>query len=75
MYNIVEFMKKVIAYIENELTNKIDLSKLGIIIRNLNDIEYNEILSTYKSIILNKKDKSLAKQYFDYKNKNRIFST
>lgn len=75
MYNIIgEFMKRVIAYIENGLTNKIDLSKLGIMIRNLNDIEYNEILSAYKSIILNEKDKNLAKQYFDYKNKKRNFS-
>ena len=41
MYNIVgEFMKKEIAYIENELTNKIDLSKFKPIIYDAMNHDY-----------------------------------
>ncbi len=63
-------MEKVIFYVKNKLKENIDLSKVGLIIRKLNNEEYNDLLNGFKKIILTGEDLNLAKDYYDLKNSN-----
>ena len=56
-------MRKVIFYIQNKLKKNIDLSKIGLTIRKLNDDEYNDLLKGFKNIILEDDELQLAKDY------------
>lgn len=64
-------MKRVIFYVRNELKKSINLSKIGLVIRKLNDEEYNDLFDGFKKIILDYKELQLAKAYYDFKNKKR----
>lgn len=67
-------MQKVIFYVHNKLKKNINLSKIGLVIRKLNDEEYNDLLCGFKSIILEDDELQLAKDYYDFKNKKRKFN-
>lgn len=71
MYNIGGdvLMQRVLFYVKNNLKKNIDLSKIGLIIRKLNEDEYSDILNGFKSLILVDKDLELAKEYYNFKNK------
>lgn len=62
-------IQKYIFYSNKKLNNKIDLSKLGIVFRNINNEEQKEILNSNKKLCLKGKDKELAKKFFLYKTK------
>lgn len=61
-------MQKVLFYINNNLSKEIDLSKIGIRIRKLNEIEYNDLLDGFNGIILKGKDLELANEFYLFKN-------
>lgn len=67
-------MRKVIFYVQNKLKKNIDLSKIGLTIRKLNDGEYNDLLKEFKNIILEDDELQLAKDYYDLKNNKRKFN-
>lgn len=58
-------MNKLIIYSNERLKGKIELKKIGLIFRNLNDEEKSLIIENYRKIIINKKNKNLAKKYKD----------
>ncbi len=61
-------MQKVLFYINNNLSKEIDLSKIGIRIRKLNEIEYNDLLDGFNGIILKGKDLEFANEFYLFKN-------
>ena len=67
-------MQKIIFYVQNELKKNINLSKIGLVIRKLNDEEHSDLLDGFKSIILEDDDLQLAKEYYDFKNKKKKFT-
>ncbi|MBQ9013284.1 MAG: hypothetical protein IJ094_07005 [Bacilli bacterium] len=67
-------MQKVLFYINNNLDKQINLSKIGLKIRKLNEDEYNDLLCGFKTIILTGKDLKLAKEYYLFKNKLKEFN-
>lgn len=67
-------MEKIVFYIKNNLKDNIELSKIGVIIRKLNDAEYSNLLNGFKNIILEGNDLQLAKDYSNYKKKSETFT-
>lgn len=56
-------------FLSNTKLNKtIQFKKLGITIRNLTDEEFELLIRNYKKIILNKRNRELAKKYQDIRN-------
>lgn len=66
-------MNKFIFYSNERLKRKIEFKKIGLIIRNLNEEESNLIIDNYKKIIINKKNKNLAKKYNDIRENRKKY--
>lgn len=67
-------MQKVLFYVKNNLSTNIDLSKIGLYIRKLNDEEYNDLLNGFKKLLLANEDLELAKSYYKLKNNKAKFT-
>ena len=58
-------MSKLLFYSNTKLKNNIELKKIGVNIRLLNQNESEVLINRYKNILLNKKYKELSKKYQD----------
>ncbi len=66
-------IEKYLFYADKKLNRHVDLSKLGIVFRNINAKEKSDIFNANKKIILEGKERELATRLFLYKTKkNKI---